>query len=166
MNEFGVESPATDEITIKPLYDVTKPTCSISAPQDGALVKGPITVSGTASDGAGVGVSYVEMTADNGILWKKATGTETWTTTWTPPRDGNYALKCRAADYAGNIEQPVSRVNIIVQKDLADAIKILQIIGGMDLSDQGITIDYDVTGDGKIGLEEVINILQRIVGLR
>ena len=34
------------------------------------------------------------------------------------------------------------------------------------MSDQGITIDYDVTGDGKIGLEEVIYILQRIVGLR
>ncbi len=55
-------------------------------------------------------------------------------------------------------------------KDLVDAILALKVLAGMDTAGQ-IRLDYttsgtDVNEDGKIGLEEVIYILQRIAGLR
>jgi hypothetical protein len=49
--------------------------------------------------------------------------------------------------------------------DLTDAILTLKIIAGMD-TDQTVCEMADVNGDGKIGMEEVIYILQKISGLR
>ncbi len=49
--------------------------------------------------------------------------------------------------------------------DLADAILALKILCGIDIGDQKIFIDADVNGDGKIGIEEVVYILQKIAEL-
>lgn len=48
--------------------------------------------------------------------------------------------------------------------DLRDAILSLQIVAG--LSPEGIHLSADVNGDGKIGLEEVIYILQKVSKIR
>lgn len=48
--------------------------------------------------------------------------------------------------------------------ELADAIHALKIIAGMNVS--GINFNADVNGDGKIGMHEVIYILQRVTGIR
>jgi hypothetical protein len=48
--------------------------------------------------------------------------------------------------------------------DLADAILALQTLAG--LNPAGVNVGADVNNDGKIGLEEVIYILQKSAGLR
>lgn len=48
--------------------------------------------------------------------------------------------------------------------DLADAVLALKVICGLNPS--GVFLDADVNGDGKIGLAEVIYILQKVAGLR
>ncbi|OQX12061.1 MAG: hypothetical protein BWK80_44140, partial [Desulfobacteraceae bacterium IS3] len=50
------------------------------------------------------------------------------------------------------------------EPDLADAILALQVVAG--LNPQNININADVNGDNRIGLEEVVYILQKAAGLR
>ncbi|NJL59315.1 MAG: hypothetical protein HC887_06390 [Desulfobacteraceae bacterium] len=50
--------------------------------------------------------------------------------------------------------------------DLADAVLTLQILSGIHTGNQTISQDADVNGDGKIGIEELIYILQKTAGLR
>ncbi len=50
--------------------------------------------------------------------------------------------------------------------DLADAILALKVACEMGTSGENITVDADVNGDGKIGLAEVLYILEDISGLR
>jgi len=47
---------------------------------------------------------------------------------------------------------------------LADAILALQVVAGLNPAD--VNIGADVNNDEKIGLEEVIYILQKVAGLR
>jgi len=49
--------------------------------------------------------------------------------------------------------------------DLADAIMGLRILAGISVAET-INPNADVNGDGKIGLPEVIYILQKVAGLR
>ena len=49
---------------------------------------------------------------------------------------------------------------------LADAILALKIACGVDVSGETISLSADVNEDGKIGLAEVIYIMQRVAGLR
>jgi len=49
--------------------------------------------------------------------------------------------------------------------DLADAIPVLRILAGISVTET-INLNADVNGDGKIGIEEVIYILQIVAGLR
>ena len=50
--------------------------------------------------------------------------------------------------------------------NLADAILALQILSGVDMTGRTINLHADGDGDGKIGLVEVILILQTMAGLR
>ena len=50
-------------------------------------------------------------------------------------------------------------------RTLADAVQALQIVVGMEHSEP-VDMDADVDGDGKIGLDEAIYILQDVAGLR
>jgi len=49
---------------------------------------------------------------------------------------------------------------------LADAILVLKIVCGLDISDENIHVGADVNGDGKMGLAEIVYILQKVSGLR
>jgi hypothetical protein len=51
-----------------------------------------------------------------------------------------------------------------VDVDLADAVLALKIMIGLNPDD--VHADADMNGDGKIGLQEVIFILQKTAGLR
>ena len=53
----------------------------------------PVTVTGTATDTGGGVVAGVEVSTDDGTTWHRASGTGSWTYTWTPPehRDGDAA---------------------------------------------------------------------------
>ncbi len=61
--------------------------------------------------------------------------------------------------YLGNIDGSGST-------DLADAILGLRILAGINISPQTITLCADVNNDNKIGIEEVVYILQHIAELR
>ncbi len=49
---------------------------------------------------------------------------------------------------------------------LADAIRVLRLMAGLNMSDKNVTLAADANGDGRIGLAEVIYTLQSVAGLR
>ncbi len=98
----NIETPAEHTVTI----DRTPPQSIITHPgEDGCVGGGVYTIEGTASD-ALTSVETVEISVDDGATWHEAEGTENWSYQWTIPGDGNYILKSRATDIAGNIETP------------------------------------------------------------
>jgi hypothetical protein len=77
------------------------PVVSIVAPATGATVQGTVSVSGTASDSAGV--AKVEVSVD-GAAYQAASGTASWSfplNTGAYPA-GSHAIAARATDTAGN----------------------------------------------------------------
>src|SRR5262249_34539513 len=93
--------------------DTTAPTSTITSPVPGAVIESfvPITISGTASDAGGGVVSAVEVSLD-GATWHRASGTGSWTYTWTPNVVGTITIRSRATDDSGNIEQPSTGVTV------------------------------------------------------
>ena len=67
-------------------------------------------------------------------------------------------------DLAGAI--PPGDVNSDLTVTLADAILILQMLSGMDMTGKTIILQADANGDHRIGLADVIFILQKAAGLR
>ncbi|MCL4498801.1 MAG: Ig-like domain-containing protein, partial [Chloroflexi bacterium] len=94
--------------------DTGAPSSSISAPANGSSINGSsYTVKGSASD-ADSGVAKVEVSMDGGATWNQATGTTSWTCSWTLPANGAYSIKSRATDSAGNVETPATGVAVTV----------------------------------------------------
>ena len=148
---------------------VTDPTEDIVVP----ISVGEITITGTAQDSDGF-VNEIQYRIDGG-LWLKATGTTDWTFGFDL-HYGENIVEIRAKDKFGDYRPPVIRsitrgfypgdVNADGDVTLADAILVLQIISGMDVSHASVMLMADVNGDGRIGLEEAIYILQKLAGLR
>ena len=84
--------------------DTTAPAATISVPASGssASVGTPITVSGTAADSGGGVVGGVEVSTD-GATWHPASGTTSWSYTWTPTVSGTVTLRARAIDDTVNV---------------------------------------------------------------
>lgn len=110
-----VETPDT---AVQVMIDGSPPTSAISRPLPGALVGGGTTysITGSASDFAGSGVVKVEVSTNGGSTWAVASGTNSWSYTWTLPVDGLYTIKSRATDRAGNIETSPPGVSVEVDK--------------------------------------------------
>ncbi len=87
--------------------DATPPTSVISAPANGATVTvgSPLTISGTASDVGGV-VAGVEVSTDGGTSWHPATGTSSWSYTFTPSVNATLTIMSRATDDSARTETP------------------------------------------------------------
>lgn len=87
--------------------DITAPTSVIASPlNNAALTAGNnVTISGTSSDVGGV-VALVEISVDGGTTWNVATGTTSWSYSWTPAVSGAVVIKSRAIDDNGNMEIP------------------------------------------------------------
>ena len=85
--------------------DNTPPVSVITAPVNGATLpqNTPYTITGTATDVGGV-VAGVEVSLDGGVTWNAATGTSSWTFSWTPNLPGQVTIESRAFDDIGNIE--------------------------------------------------------------
>jgi hypothetical protein len=77
--------------------DTTAPTVSITAPTNGATVKGTVTVSISATDNVGVTARYLSV--DSGTAFS-VSSTYSWVT--TSLADGSHTLKASAKDAAGN----------------------------------------------------------------
>ncbi len=84
--------------------DVTAPVSVISSPLSGATVTQgiPVTITGTATD-AGT-ITQVQVSVNGGTTWQAATGTTSWSFSWTPSTTGTVTIKSRATDQAGNVE--------------------------------------------------------------
>lgn len=81
--------------------DVTPPTATISGPANGSnYAEGqPVTITGAASDVGGI-VAGVEVSIDGGPAYR-ATGTTSWTFTWTAT-PGTHTIAARATDDSVN----------------------------------------------------------------
>ena len=115
--DMGVQ-PATIQPDLVPATastDETPPTSSTSPPAAGSTVsEGEATVHGTASDVGGV-VAGVEVSVDGGASWHPATGTETWSYTWSvPDTPGEVTILSRAVDDSVNLEEPGPGVTVTV----------------------------------------------------
>ncbi|MDH6576154.1 DUF4082 domain-containing protein [Kitasatospora sp. MAP5-34] len=86
--------PATASTeTTGPTVLVTTPTAGVTVP-----VQKPVTVSGTAADLGGGQVARVEVSIDGGTTWKGATGTTSWSYTWTPLAQGAAQIQVRGVN--------------------------------------------------------------------
>ncbi|MFC4031164.1 DUF4082 domain-containing protein [Streptomyces polygonati] len=84
--------------------DHTGPAVTVATPSLGTTVPAlkPVSVTGTASDVGGV-VARVEVSTDGGTTWNAATGTTSWSYSWTPTSTGTPQIKVRAVDDSVNI---------------------------------------------------------------
>src|SRR5439155_4347979 len=89
---------------------------TITSPAAGTVVQAgmPVTISGTASETGGSRLAAVEVSTDNGVTWRRASGTSTWSYTWTPTGGGSTVLKSRAVDDNSNVESPAAGVAVTV----------------------------------------------------
>ena len=92
--------------TTRVATDTMPPSVSISAPQNGATVSGPITISAVASDD--VRVEGVQFTLEGGKLGSEVI-TLPYLVTWdtTTVADGIYTLAAVARDSSGNRSSPI-----------------------------------------------------------
>jgi hypothetical protein len=93
--------------------DSTAPTSTLSVPStvsDGSQV----TISGTAADTGGGVVAGVEVSTDGGTTWHPATGTTSWSYTWTAHGNPSTVVKARAVDDSGNLQTPGAGVTVNV----------------------------------------------------
>lgn len=95
--------------------DLTAPVSTITSPLTGAQISQgvAITVTGTASD-VGGRLAAVEVSVDGGTTWRAATGTTSWTFSWSPSALGTFALKSRGIDDSLNIETPATSASVTV----------------------------------------------------
>ncbi|MET0929861.1 MAG: N,N-dimethylformamidase beta subunit family domain-containing protein, partial [Aeromicrobium sp.] len=90
--------------------DTAKPTATINTPAASASIANgtKVTATGTATDSGGV-VAGVEVSTDEGNTWHPATGTSSWTYSYTQHGSGPTTLRARAIDDSANIGTAVSR---------------------------------------------------------
>ena len=96
--------------------DTTRPTAVIVTPAAGATLDSgqEITITGTATDAGGGVVAGIEVSTDNGVTWRAATGRASWTFSWIVSGNGTVTIKARAIDDSGNIEVPASGRSVTV----------------------------------------------------
>ncbi|MFO0916592.1 MAG: DUF4082 domain-containing protein [Pirellulales bacterium] len=98
--------------------DTQAPSSTIAPPSSNLVLVGqPVTINGTASDTGGGTVSKVEISIDGGSTWALATGTTSWTYTWTPLTAGAVQVKSRATDSFGNVEIPAAGIALTVTQN-------------------------------------------------
>ena len=87
--------------------DVQAPVPVISSPLNGATVTAntAINISGTATDAGGV-LAGIEVSVDGGNTWTVATGTTSWSFSWTPATSGTANIRVRGFDDSGNMSVP------------------------------------------------------------
>ncbi len=100
-----------------PAADSTAPVVAFSAPTTGTTVSGTVTLTGSASDAAGL--ARVDTSVDGGA-WSTAAGTTSWTGTLDTAAyaNGPHTVSARATDSSGNVA--VTSVSISVSNSTPD----------------------------------------------
>ena len=109
-NLSAQSSPAST--TTPPPPDTTPPTVSITAPSNGATVKGTVTVTASASDN--VGVVGVQFLLDNGVNGSVDVTTAPYSVPWNTATasDGPHTITAVARDAAGNTKSATVTVTV------------------------------------------------------
>jgi hypothetical protein len=89
-----------------PSTDTTPPTATITSVPSTVADGTQVTISGTASDAGGGVVAGVEVSTDGGSTWHPATGTTSWSYSWTAHGNPTTTIKVRAVDDSGNLQTP------------------------------------------------------------
>ena len=171
--------------------DTAEPSIQIDTPQDNVPIERLWLIEGTSLDGSNTG-SLVELQITDGIwylsdagyffltpVWITVEGESVWSlitsaANWISGTD--YMITARATDMAGNSSLSVVTFTYGVvplsgdiDRDgaitLSDAILAMKIMVGTDSSERTFMFGADVDGDKRIGLPEVIYVLQRLAGL-
>jgi hypothetical protein len=93
--------------------DATAPVPSLRTYPATATDGSRVTISGTATDFGGQ-VAGVEVSTDNGTTWHPASGTTSWTYSWTVHGSPTSTIKVRAVDDSGNLSAATSGVSVSV----------------------------------------------------
>ena len=114
--------------------DIKAPDSSITSPKDGATILAgkDYTLKGEGSDlpdsGLSLGVAKVEVSLDGGLSWQEATIIKIagsyfeWEYLWKNPKEGDYTLKVRATDQAGNVEIPGPGIKVKVATEIPEVL--------------------------------------------
>jgi hypothetical protein len=100
-----------------PPPDTTPPTVSITAPANGATVKGMVTVTASASDN--IAVVGVQFFGDGMPLGEDITAPYSISVDTTTTKDGPHTITAIARDAAGNFSNPSAPVTVTVANNAA-----------------------------------------------
>jgi chitodextrinase len=95
------ELSSTLTVTTEAVPDTEAPVVSITNPGDGALVAETVSVTASATDN--VGVTYVEFLLDGTVVSTDSSSPYSYSWDTTELDDGDYTLRARAYDAAGNV---------------------------------------------------------------
>jgi hypothetical protein len=103
-------------VAASPSTDTVSPASTITSPTAGATVAmgNPVNITGTATDTGGGLVAGVNVSVDGGLTWGRATGTTSWSFSWTPTTSGPATIKVIAVDDSANAQNPPAQITVTV----------------------------------------------------
>ena len=108
-----------------------------------------MTISGTATDTGGT-VAGVEVSTDSGSTWHPATGTTSWSYSWSAHGSPTATIMSRATDDSGNVEtlSPSVNVNVACPCTLAGPERDAAVVDEQDAGavEVGVRFKADVDG--------------------
>ena len=111
----NVQNPTT-QITVTVIRDTTPPTSTITSPKAGGDISTgtAVSITGTASDPGGGAVARVEVSVNGGATYNTATGTTSWSFSFTPTTLGRMTIRSRAVNNSGNVQNPPAQITVNV----------------------------------------------------
>lgn len=158
----GVIGPAPAD-TAAPVSKITRPTAGATISAGESYV-----IEGTGSDESTV--AKVEVSLDDGKTWSIAKsisspGTFRWEYVWQNPTEGEYTIRVRATDSAGNIESPAAGVKVTVPAALVPAVppeEVPEVVPEKPITE--MTVQELQTKVAELQ-QTLINLLQQLVQL-
>ncbi len=150
-------------VTASMSSDATRPTATIVTPAAGGTVTAgdEIIISGTATDTGGGVVAGVEVSTDNGVTWRAATGRASWTFSWIASGTGTVTIRARAIDDSGNIQVPGGGTSVTVNSGTGTCPCTIW----PSSATPSVLADSD-SGSVELGVKFRTNVAGRITGLR
>ena len=99
--QAGLPIPGTD-FSLTHELDMDRPTVTIDTNPGAVIGTDSQTISGSADDGTGAGIDFVEISFD-GTNWQLANGTQSWTAVVNVPTTPTWIIHARATDLLGNV---------------------------------------------------------------